>query len=64
MSNFYLCDRCHRKIKDLGDGVLCAPEWPYTLKKVMVDHGSERGHMDPYDDPLDICPHFVLSEAE
>ena len=64
MSNWYLCDVCARKVDDFGAGsVRC--DWKdegylrLVEKKVMYDHGRERGHMDPYDDPLDVCPDYV-----
>ena len=54
MSMCYLCDLCRLKIKDIANGVLCEPEWPYTTKKV-IDYGR--------DDPHEICEHFKPKEG-
>lgn len=49
MSNFYLCDYCRKKIKDLGTDVLCQHTWPCAPKKVMHD-GIEK--------PTDVCKQY------
>ena len=49
MSNYYLCDYCRKKIKDLGTDVLCQHTWPCAPKKVMHD-GAEK--------PTDVCEHY------
>ena len=59
MSHFYLCDSCEHygeELLNLDVMPTCKGEPLYDGKRVMVDHGNERGHMDPYDDPLDVCP--------
>ena len=69
MSHYYLCAHC--KCYDgqsgvAGDMIYCTRGGDYgsylTRAKVMVDHGPERGHMEPYDNPLDVCPNFVRKE--
>lgn len=54
MSMCYLCDLCRLKIKDMANGVLCEPEWPYTTKKA-IDYGKQ--------DPHEICKHFEWKEG-
>ena len=55
MSMCYLCDLCRLKIKNVADGVICQPEWPYTDKKA-IDYGR--------DDPKEICEYFEPKEEE
>ena len=55
MSNFFLCDYCHKKIKDFGTDVLCEHTWPCAPKKVMHD-GIEK--------PTDVCEHYERREGE
>jgi hypothetical protein len=60
MSSYYLCDKCRhaRKVMYRHDWVNCAAYDEMVHLKVMVDYGSIRGHMNPYDDPKDVCPKF------
>lgn len=56
MSDYYLCDTCHLKIKDLGEYVLCQHTWPCAPKKVMHDHNGRGGKR--YKEPTQVCEHY------
>jgi len=53
ISNFYLCDYCRKKTKDLGVDVLCEHTWFCEPKKPMHD-GIE---------PTDVCEHYERREG-
>lgn len=60
MSNYYLCARCKNNPNDSWVGIVIeCTEMGATRAKVMVDHGHSGGRR-PYDEPLDVCPHFKL----
>lgn len=62
ISNFFLCDLCKNKLYDMPDWrVLCKRGW-VEQKKVMVDYGHIRGHMHPYDEPLQVCKNYERGE--
>lgn len=63
MSNYYLCDRCTRKLCYRYGMVECLADSEPREVKVMVDHGHANGR-HPYDIARDVCPDFEMRRAD
>lgn len=63
MSNYYLCDRCRRKVRYRDGMVECMASDELRDVAVMVDHGHANGRR-PYDEPTAVCRDFEYKRED